>query len=172
MSFFLIVIFFMVAFFMICAILLQEGKGGGLAASSGSATDSVMGTRNPLRRLTAYCFVIFLIVVVAINYYLSNNANHLSVGEGLITPTPTVESILPDDLNNVLPNDLNKNPLPTPATPTLPTTLPSNIEPSSFAPAETTEQPAITNDLDEETNTTPATENNAPTAPAIPTPAK
>ncbi|GHV19283.1 hypothetical protein AGMMS49959_03760 [Planctomycetales bacterium] len=97
MGIFLSVVFFIVAFLMICAILLQEGKGGGLASMGGAATDSVMGGRNPLRKFTAFCFAIFVIVVVGLNYANSRQAN-VEINAGLALPAaPAIETLLPDD---------------------------------------------------------------------------
>lgn len=62
------IVFFLVGFLMLCLILLQEGKGGGLAAMGGAATDSVMGASNPLRRWTTYFFIAFVALSLAINY--------------------------------------------------------------------------------------------------------
>ena len=94
MGIFLGILFFLVSFFMICAVLLQEGKGGGLAAMSGAMTDSVMGTRNPLRKITAYSFVIFLLVAVAISFQKNRMANHDLAG-GLVVPVSDVTKELP-----------------------------------------------------------------------------
>lgn len=91
MIYFLGILFFLLAFLLICAILLQEGKGGGLAAMSGAVTDSVMGAKNPLRRLTVYFFICFITLVLGLNYYI-NTAQDASINPGL---TP----VLLDDLS-------------------------------------------------------------------------
>lgn len=96
------VLFFLLAFLLICAILLQEGKGGGLAAMSGAVTDSVMGARNPLRRLTVYFFICFIALVLGLNYYIST-ANDPSITPGLtpvlledISLTPGADGAKPE----------------------------------------------------------------------------
>ncbi len=63
------IIFFFIAFLIIGMVLLQESKGGGIAAMSGAQMDNVMGVRNPLRRGTAYCSIIFVLLALCINWY-------------------------------------------------------------------------------------------------------
>ncbi|MDR0867625.1 MAG: preprotein translocase subunit SecG [Planctomycetota bacterium] len=142
MGIFLSVVFFIVAFLMICAVLLQEGKGGGLASMGGAATDSVMGGRNPLRKFTAFCFAIFVIVVVGLNYANNRQAN-VEINAGLALPAaPAIETLLPAD--PTLPDPtLPIDALPLDGDAVLPlaqpTTAPSEsteTTPSSAAPAE------------------------------------
>ena len=46
------VLFVLVSLLISFAILLQEGKGGGLSALAGGSSQQIIGTSNPLRRLT------------------------------------------------------------------------------------------------------------------------
>ncbi|MBP5233717.1 MAG: preprotein translocase subunit SecG, partial [Planctomycetes bacterium] len=93
MGIFLGIMFFLISFFMICAILLQESKGGGLAAMSGAVTDSVMGTRNPLRRITAWLFVLFLFFSLAISFH-QNRYGKSDISTGLVAPAADVATEL------------------------------------------------------------------------------
>ncbi len=54
--------------FMTFLIMLQEGKGGGLAALSGTKASGIEGVTNPIRRATGYLagLFFFLAVVLAI----------------------------------------------------------------------------------------------------------
>lgn len=91
------VLFFLFAFLLICAILLQEGKGGGLAAMSGAMTDSVMGAKNPLRRVTVVFFVGFILLVLALNYNI-NRENNGEIAPGLAPiaqPAPVAAPAIP-----------------------------------------------------------------------------
>lgn len=75
------VIFAFLAFLIISVILLQEGKGGGLAAMGGAMTDSVMGAKNPLRRITAVLFICFIVLILGINYcYNNDSASNIDQG--------------------------------------------------------------------------------------------
>ncbi len=74
------IFFLLLGFLLICTILLQEGKGGGLAAMGGAVTDSVMGAKNPLRRMTVYFFICFIAVILALNYFINQE------NSGQITP--------------------------------------------------------------------------------------
>lgn len=87
-------LFLLLAFLLICAILLQEGKGGGLAAMSGAVTDSVMGAKNPMRRLTVYLFVFFIVVVLALNYSI-NQENSGDIAPGLVQPVTAPVALPP-----------------------------------------------------------------------------
>lgn len=71
MAFILLILFFFVAFCIVGLVLLQEGKGGGLTGMS-TGMDGVMGAKNPLRRWTAYLFVIFVLMCLGINLYFSS----------------------------------------------------------------------------------------------------
>lgn len=89
--------FFLIAFLIICTILLQEGKGGGLAAMGGAVTDSVMGAKNPLRRMTVYFFICFIAVILALNYSINQENSGqitpgiLPVGAATAPATPSAE---------------------------------------------------------------------------------
>ena len=90
MSTFLGFIFLIIAFLLTGLILLQEGKGGGLAAMGGAMTDSVMGAKNPLRRLTAYFFVAFVVVSIGINMMISRETSP-EFGAGISAPAAVTE---------------------------------------------------------------------------------
>jgi protein translocase SecG subunit len=129
---FLGIVFAVLALLMVCAILLQEGKGGGLAAMGGAATDSVMGARNPLRRFTAYCFAAFVLVVLGMNYVKNRQAN-VEINAGLALPAaPTPEQILPPEPE--LPKDKAIPPVSATATTTTSTVTPAP-EPAANIPA-------------------------------------
>ncbi len=66
-----LLIFFVISLFIVGLVLLQEGKGGGLTGMS-TGMDGVMGAKNPLRRMTAYLFVAFVVMCLAINMYFHN----------------------------------------------------------------------------------------------------
>ncbi len=63
-----LIVFFIISLFIVGLVLLQEGKGGGLTGMS-TGMDGVMGAKNPLRRMTAYLFVVFVVMCLAINMY-------------------------------------------------------------------------------------------------------
>ena len=63
-----LIVFFFVSFLIIGLVLLQEGKGGGLTGMS-AGMDGVMGAKNPLRRMTAWLFVFFVVLAISINWY-------------------------------------------------------------------------------------------------------
>ncbi len=85
------VLFFVFAFLLIAVILLQEGKGGGLAAMSGAMTDSVMGAKNPMRKITVYLFVGFVALILGLNVYI-NRQSSVELAPGLTPDIPAVES--------------------------------------------------------------------------------
>ncbi|MDR2391927.1 MAG: preprotein translocase subunit SecG, partial [Planctomycetota bacterium] len=108
---FFIIVFFLVAFFMIGLILLQEGKGGGLTGMS-AGMDGVMGTKNPLRRMTAWLFVFFIMLTIAINMYF-HKRGEASLPAGLEIPETTIPPItgtgaplLPPDAGDLTVPDL------------------------------------------------------------------
>ena len=53
------VLFVLVSLLITFAILLQEGKGGGLSALAGGSSQQIIGTSNPLRRLTVILAIAF-----------------------------------------------------------------------------------------------------------------
>lgn len=135
------ILFVILAFLLICSILLQEGKGGGLAAMGGAMTDSVMGAKNPMRRMTVYFFICFIVVVLALNYNI-NQDNSGSIAPGLtVTPEPTIPAATTEDV---------KTPADAPAT------LPAADVPATPATA---------------TETAPAAPATAPATPTTTTPA-
>lgn len=81
-----LVIFFFVSFLIVGLVLLQEGKGGGLTGMS-TGMDGVMGAKNPLRRMTAYLFVFFVVMAVTINWYF-----HQRVDSSLPAGAPIPQS--------------------------------------------------------------------------------
>ncbi len=76
-----VAVFFLVALMIVGLVLLQEGKGGGLTGMS-AGMDGVMGAKNPLRRMTAYLFVFFVLMCLGINWYFHDSAV-TSVPQGL-----------------------------------------------------------------------------------------
>lgn len=149
------VLFFLFAFLLICAILLQEGKGGGLAAMSGAMTDSVMGAKNPLRRVTVVFFVGFILLVLALNYNI-NRENNGEIAPGLAPiakPAPATTPAVPEA---------------NAATPALPTSaVPATPEATPASPATTA--PATTGGASEKAATpAAAVAPEAPAAPAVP----
>lgn len=86
MSVIFMIVFFIVALFLVGLVLLQEGKGGGLTGMS-SGMDGVMGAKNPLRRMTAYLFVFFVLLAITINWYFHQTGS-TAIPEGLAIPQP------------------------------------------------------------------------------------
>ncbi len=82
MGVFLLLVFFFISFLIVGMVLLQEGKGGGLTGMS-TGMDGVMGAKNPLRRMTAYLFVFFVIMCIGINLYFHNTRADASIPSGL-----------------------------------------------------------------------------------------
>ena len=80
------IVFFVVALLIVGLVLLQEGKGGGLTGMS-SGMDGVMGAKNPLRRMTAYLFVFFVVLAITINWYF-HAAGSAAIPQGLDMPEP------------------------------------------------------------------------------------
>lgn len=84
MSVLFLIVFFFISFLIVGLVLLQEGKGGGLTGMS-AGMDGVMGAKNPLRRMTAYLFVIFVLMCVFINWYFHQRVD-TSLPSGLNIP--------------------------------------------------------------------------------------
>ncbi|MDR3211127.1 MAG: preprotein translocase subunit SecG [Planctomycetota bacterium] len=84
MSVLFLIIFFFISFLIVGIILLQEGKGGGLTGMS-TGMDGVMGARNPLRRMTTWLFVIFVLLTISINYYFFKRGD-VSIPSGIELP--------------------------------------------------------------------------------------
>jgi protein translocase SecG subunit len=80
-----LIVFFLVAFLIVGLVLLQEGKGGGLTGMS-TGMDGVMGAKNPLRRMTAYLFVIFVLLAIGINYYFHHRRDD-AIPQGMDIPS-------------------------------------------------------------------------------------
>lgn len=90
-----LIVFFFVSFLIVALVLLQEGKGGGLTGMS-AGMDGVMGAKNPLRRMTAYLFVIFILMAISINVYFHNRTdNSLPAGAVLPEPVRTLQEDAP-----------------------------------------------------------------------------
>ena len=81
-----LLVFFFISFCIVGLVLLQEGKGGGLTGMS-TGMDGVMGAKNPLRRMTAYLFVAFVVMCLGINMYFHNRVD-TSLPSGLELPAP------------------------------------------------------------------------------------
>lgn len=94
-SFLFLIIFFCISFLIVGLVLLQEGKGGGLTGMS-AGMDGVMGAKNPLRRMTAYLFAIFVVMCIFINWYFYQRVD-ASLPSGLNLPEArqTLETTAP-----------------------------------------------------------------------------
>lgn len=89
-----LIVFFFVFFLIVGLVLLQEGKGGGLTGMS-TGMDGVMGAKNPLRRMTAWLFVFFVLLTVSINWYFYSRGD-TSIPEVLELPKPAaIEEVSP-----------------------------------------------------------------------------
>lgn len=86
-----IIIFFIVSFLIVGLVLLQEGKGGGLTGMS-TGMDGIMGAKNPLRRMTAYLFVLFVLLTVSINWYF-HQRDEAIVPTGAVLPASNVREL-------------------------------------------------------------------------------
>ncbi len=84
MGFLLMLVFFFVSFLIVGMVLLQEGKGGGLTGMS-TGMDGVMGAKNPLRRMTAYLFTLFVLMCLTINWYFHQRVD-TSLPSGMALP--------------------------------------------------------------------------------------
>lgn len=78
------IVFFFVSFLIVGLVLLQEGKGGGLTGMS-TGMDGVMGAKNPLRRMTAWLFVFFVLLTISINWYFYSRGD-TATPEGIELP--------------------------------------------------------------------------------------
>lgn len=103
MSVLFLLVFFFVSFLIVGLVLLQEGKGGGLTGMS-TGMDGVMGAKNPLRRMTAWLFVIFVLLAIGINYYFHRRGD-TSIPEAVELPDPfqAVEETIPSSAPLVVP---------------------------------------------------------------------
>lgn len=84
-----LIVFFFVSFLIVGLVLLQEGKGGGLTGMS-TGMDGVMGAKNPLRRMTAYLFVFFVLLAITINWYFHQRSD-TAIPAGVELPTVEME---------------------------------------------------------------------------------
>lgn len=83
-----LIVFFFVSFLIVGLVLLQEGKGGGLTGMS-TGMDGVMGAKNPLRRMTAWLFVFFVLLAISINWYFYSRGD-TAIPEGVALPEQVV----------------------------------------------------------------------------------
>lgn len=86
-----LIVFFIVSFLIVGLVLLQEGKGGGLTGMS-AGMDGVMGAKNPLRRMTAYLFVFFVLLAVTINWYFHQGEN-AALPTGIVLPEKEFQTL-------------------------------------------------------------------------------
>ncbi len=90
MGVFFLILFIFISILIVGLVLLQEGKGGGLTGMS-TGMDGVMGAKNPLRRMTAWLFVFFVILAISINVYFHWRENRdTQIHEGIELPAATV----------------------------------------------------------------------------------
>jgi preprotein translocase subunit SecG len=69
------VMFVLISVLMAFAILLQEGKGGGLSALAGGGSQQIIGTSNPLRRITViFAIAFFGLAIFLVKAMTSANA--------------------------------------------------------------------------------------------------
>ncbi len=84
------ILFGFVALCIIALILLQESKGGGIAAMGVPGMDNIIGARNPLRRLTIYFGIAFLLLMLGINMALSNKQGEI-IQDDVLKKAPVAE---------------------------------------------------------------------------------
>jgi len=140
----LTVILVAVGGFMTFLIMLQEGKGGGLAALSGTKASGIEGVTNPIRRATGWLAGLFFLLAVALAII-----NRPSENKGFITDKDAEKGAASEvDKNTAVPNgapaavgptrpgeavhvEVPKAPEPVSATSTAPTTTvpPKAVEP-------------------------------------------
>lgn len=131
-----LIVFFLVAFLIVALVLLQEGKGGGLTGMS-TGMDGVMGAKNPLRKMTAYLFVVFVLLAIGINYYFHRRGD-VSIPEGVAIPEArqTLEETAPFTGPLVVPEAAGE-PAESSAAPATPAPAESQAAPApASAPAE------------------------------------
>ena len=126
---FFMILFFFIAILIVGLVLLQEGKGGGLTGMS-TGMDGVMGAKNPLRRMTAYLFTVFVLMCLAINWYFYERTDQsLPVG----APIPVAQRVLEEEAPGSGPMVVTDS-LPPAETPATPAAAP---EAETASPAET-----------------------------------
>lgn len=164
----LMLLFLFLTFVVVALVLLQEGKGGGLTGNA-AGMDSVMGARNPLRRMTAiaFCGLVLVSIVVNAGYARAKSTTEMApllpgTGAG-----SSDEAVIP-------PVDPGTGVFETPALPGVEATPDAVIPPpapeSPDAPATATEPPAATEpEASAPAPSTPETEAPAPPpAPEVP----
>ncbi len=150
MSVIFLLVFFFVSLLIVGLVLLQEGKGGGLTGMS-TGMDGVMGAKNPLRRMTAWLFVLFVLLAIGINWHFyANQREEGAIPEGLEINTERVlEETTPASGPLVLSPDFDpaaesgSEDLATPATETESLPIPTETE-SLPTPTETESLPIPT----------------------------
>ncbi len=131
------IVFFLVALMIVGLVLLQEGKGGGLTGMS-TGMDGVMGAKNPLRKITAWLFVFFVLMCLGINWYFHESSG-TALPQGLElsapeTPVATTPEAAVEAVAGAMP--------PETATPEAAATTPAPEEPAAPEGSATPEEPA------------------------------
>lgn len=113
-----LIVFFIISVFIVGLVLLQEGKGGGLTGMS-AGMDGVMGAKNPLRRMTAYLFVFFVLMCVGINWYFHDSSG-TALPQGMELPAAEATEILPVPTETPAPAETTETAPPAPEAPAAP----------------------------------------------------
>ncbi len=78
--FFFITLFLISSLLLCLLVLVQEGKGGGLGTTFGSAdaSDSIFGTSTPeiLKKVTGYFAAVFIIACLILSFWTGSLARH------------------------------------------------------------------------------------------------
>ena len=74
------VLFVLLAVLMAFAILLQEGKGGGLSSLAGGGSQQIIGTSNPLRRITVIFAIAFFGLAIFLVKSMTTRSSALTAG--------------------------------------------------------------------------------------------
>ena len=85
MTIFVTIIHVFVCVFLILVILLQQGRGGGMGAAFGGASQQVFGGRgagNFMTRLTWGCAMVFILTSVSLAYIASSGDRSLKARQG------------------------------------------------------------------------------------------
>lgn len=167
------IVFFLISLFIVGLVLLQEGKGGGLVGMS-TGMDGVMGAKNPLRRMTAWLFVAFVIMAVFINWYFHQREDKVlpaGIGQSAVDSTRVLEESALSPGPVVLPDvaaEGSLRPEDTPETP-VESVRPEGADEASVEPAQEpvesepaeesdSQAPETTGELRPEPESQPATE--------------
>ncbi len=133
------IVFFLIALMIVGLVLLQEGKGGGLTGMS-TGMDGVMGARNPLRRMTAYLFVFFVLLCLGINWYFHDSGG-TALPASVELPQPAFPAVPPEDLFAPAPEEAPAAPA-AEAVETAETAAPAPVAPAAPAVAAPAPAPA------------------------------